>query len=1384
MAPVLVPLVISTLPQPPPTPAPLPRGESYRPLPTPLASHPGLNSHASTTATSREPVNAGAHGTSSTSSQNEYDWQQSSTAVASERSHRPPRPSTGALSTISSLLLGDHRHHPRPSATLLPNQRSSAVQDRARSDLGLASSSLLSRRGKQDLSEQFSLGHQLDSFNRRQSSHKQNSPPVDDLDDIPPLPGTAPVLGLSAQSIHRWASSRALSKNPEATHELPPSPIGLPGAWFDDLNTTNSALLLPPPFLDETSSRQSFEGLLGTREAKLRQARLRKEMRNYAKDRPPRPAFPQSLLTTASKLVTALGPPGGVDSGSYYRTWKEDPNDPTPGSVRKERRRVQRANSAMKGLEVGEKYARKWAERLMAERSRYTDGSLDAESNKFDVDLIETQVDGPAAELFSGKAFVAATPMSLLKDSPGSHLSPPLYGISTPVLNEFVPNGSASFGPEAPRAPPKALLQPILDDNGGYMSPLPLLLDATYKSAPSPSLEDGYFAIRRRRSVHKAGFIKKRTLTDVERGSLRENAAEHEGTTKDDDIEPLNNDLEIADLTSSGNGSPKQPAVPVAAFLLPKLETRTRSMVDMLIWLVVGSPDVSGSFDQGLASVGGLLGTTLHLIGFAVFVLVHTWALGVSLCATLRSVALFSHWTFLNLTGRTDLSIVARDYFTLCQKEWNLVSAEDGVRLSIGSVLLGLFELMAIQAISKERWIAEGPGKLVLVNGDAPAQFAASTRPSSLEAGSSSVAGGTSPLLRRFSKRRSLVFERPTFSRRGTSRRWSVADGEGLIVTGGGDSILEGTIYNKSVDPLAYASPSFTPHPGSATGANTGIPVLDELDDLPPLELGEALPDDTLPGFSFPPSPVSLLAASPKSPPMRPMPEGPDESTAFVMLLRRHARLATASYGLHTYILAPPTPLFTPSGATLPHRVFSHLGGVDHKAVLHVAIQKHYTGVPAVAGGEAESIYEPQFYLLRDDLHGEVVCVVRGTQSLADIRTDLEAGLEPVKLPSLDPSSSRTETFKAHAGILAAARRLLDPEASPLFTKLRKALEDHPGYSLVLTGHSLGAAIASTVAFLVGQYTPAEPSNTATESLGGPSAATHATHAKEHESDRGHWTISPSCGLPALRPVRAICFAHPATVDLPLAKRCSLGKVPLVLSVSLGPDAVCRMGIPQVRELRKVLGRLAKNRRKWLKLQPSAVEAQGRSKSDPKGLSGTKRRPHGKSEILTAWWRWKKLQGGIRQIDLEATKEGPQAAQLTRAELEERNKIEEKAWRWRCEMDGIEDDDDAHPEGKDQKTLSTRMIPCGKAYHIDRLPIEMERKRKHDTLAERERIKRQRDQDAEEEEQEEQEDDEEPQLWGLYEVAAPDAFYACPHLEADLVKSHLPKEYLDAVNSL
>lgn len=163
------------------------------------------------------------------------------------------------------------------------------------------------------------------------------------------------------------------------------------------------------------------------------------------------------------------------------------------------------------------------------------------------------------------------------------------------------------------------------------------------------------------------------------------------------------------------------------------------------------------------------------------------------------------------------------------------------------------------------------------------------------------------------------------------------------------------------------------------------------------------------------------------------------------------------------------------------------------------------------------------------------------------------------------------------------------------------------------------------------------------------------------------------------------------------------------------------MGIPQVREVRRALGRLQKRR---------------------DGMS-----------ILTAWWKWKRAGGG-ELLD----EEGEQKSELVKS-------IERNAWEWRKEMDhfGLEEDD--HNETENDGL----MIPAGRALHLDRLPAMLELKRKKEL----------------EEVMDEDEDDEElPGIFGLYEVQNPALFFRCPHLEADLIQKHLPRFYLDSIESL
>lgn len=180
------------------------------------------------------------------------------------------------------------------------------------------------------------------------------------------------------------------------------------------------------------------------------------------------------------------------------------------------------------------------------------------------------------------------------------------------------------------------------------------------------------------------------------------------------------------------------------------------------------------------------------------------------------------------------------------------------------------------------------------------------------------------------------------------------------------------------------------------------------------------------------------------------------------------------------------------------------------------------------------------------------------------------------------------------------------------------------------------------------------------------------------------------------------------------------------------------MGIPQVRNVRRALGRLAKQRRKFL---------QSRKEGE-----------RGQTSILRSWWEWKKLGGGA------TTEEGGEKGGLSEAVRE----IEERGWKWRQEMDGFGEFVAAETEEKEGDFM---LIPCGKALHLDRLPAELEARRR--AALEQGR--------GDEEEDGDEEDD---LLFGLYEVGNPAAFFSMPFLEADLVKSHLPRHYLDAVESL
>lgn len=375
-------------------------------------------------------------------------------------------------------------------------------------------------------------------------------------------------------------------------------------------------------------------------------------------------------------------------------------------------------------------------------------------------------------------------------------------------------------------------------------------------------------------------------------------------------------------------------------------------------------------------------------------------------------------------------------------------------------------------------------------------------------------------------------------------------------------------------------------------------------------------------------------------------------------------------------------------------------------------------------------------------------------------RTDLDGSLIPLDLPPVDGESpAHSSNYRIHSAILSAARYLLSPSSSsPLYSNLSRILAEHPGYALVFTGHSLGAALASTLALLVGMYDPVER-----RWVVGPLSS--LGHGEEEEAG-------------PRRPVRAVCFAHPTTLNVPLAERCAIPKqalrsreellaadesncgTPLVVNVSLGADVICRMGVPQVREIRRTLGRLDRMR----------TSTYTNDKAGPPG-------------IFSSWRRWRKVVGSLRTItegDASSSAAGATAAKVSHEEEEEalaalersRAELEARAWHWRSEAEGWDRQRSGTlPEEADVEVA----IPAGHCFHLDSLPprvLEAHRRQK---------LEEARDKAGDTSYEEDEEEDE---LLGFYEVRDPTRFYAMPILSADLLGAHMPKAYLEATQSL
>ncbi|KAH8111918.1 alpha/beta-hydrolase [Phellopilus nigrolimitatus] len=94
-----------------------------------------------------------------------------------------------------------------------------------------------------------------------------------------------------------------------------------------------------------------------------------------------------------------------------------------------------------------------------------------------------------------------------------------------------------------------------------------------------------------------------------------------------------------------------------------------------------------------------------------------------------------------------------------------------------------------------------------------------------------------------------------------------------------------------------------------------------------------------------------------------------------------------------------------------------------------------------------------QGYVARDDGRKEIVVAYRGSIQLQDFVTDADF----IMVDYVSPGVSGTSGVQAHQGFLAAINSVV----STVLKAVSKQLAAHPTYTLISTGHSLGAALAS-----------------------------------------------------------------------------------------------------------------------------------------------------------------------------------------------------------------------------------------------------------------------------------------------------------------------------------
>ncbi|GAC76681.1 predicted lipase [Moesziomyces antarcticus T-34] len=194
---------------------------------------------------------------------------------------------------------------------------------------------------------------------------------------------------------------------------------------------------------------------------------------------------------------------------------------------------------------------------------------------------------------------------------------------------------------------------------------------------------------------------------------------------------------------------------------------------------------------------------------------------------------------------------------------------------------------------------------------------------------------------------------------------------------------------------------------------------------------------------------------------------------------------------------------------------------------------------------------KPRFYVVTDHPRKTIILVLRGTLSVGDVAADLtcesvafrfdasvQAGIDKAVTATEAEAPGRRGIFVddavqdlCHEGMYITAQEIGAPGRA-VHRSVGAALAANPGYSIDITGHSLGAGVASVLAMMW-----ADPTTGLT---------------------------TASSRLPAGRRLHAYCFAVPCVTSAALGKKVSS----IITSFTYSYDLVCRLSLGSIQDIR------------------------------------------------------------------------------------------------------------------------------------------------------------------------------------------------------------------------